>query len=100
MARPGARALWGGLGRSGVVLWGALAFSYDLGRSGPFWNVLGRSGALWGALGRSGALWGALGCSGALWGVQRHGVCGIYSTSGITCQFVLVFAIHFGGAPK
>ena len=46
VVRPGARALWGGLGRSGVVLWGALALSYDLGRSGAFWRALGCSGAL------------------------------------------------------
>ena len=75
MVRPGARALWGGLGRSGVVLWGALALSYDLGRSGAFWRALGRSGA--GALGRSGVLWGVLGRSGALWGVLGHS--GVYS---------------------
>ena len=68
VVRPGARALWGGLGRSGVVLWGALALSYDLGRSGAFWRALGRSGALWGALGCFGAFWGALGRSGVFWG--------------------------------
>ena len=74
------RALWvGAVGRAGFQL---------------------RSGAFWAVLERSGALWGALGCSGALWGVQRHGVCGIYSTSGTTCPFVLVFAIHFGGPHK
>ena len=67
VVRPGARALWAGLGRSGVVLCGALALSYDLGRSGAFCRALGRSGASWGALGSPGSFWGALCRSGLFW---------------------------------